>query len=342
MREATHGFGIAHELPRPAATCPSARRFSSTRAVRSAAHGATRRPRCRTSTSCSRPPGLCSPRRRALPRRAGWLATWPALRARRLALPRARATPIPGEAATGDHLQAVYHLWLVGHQLEHGARAVARPVHLPAGEPARASTSAAGRSGFRSGRSTRLRAGPRVEPVVLLTYLAAGGVRPPLAARARAAARARHSSAGSPSRSRRTASRRAPAICAGRSRCCCRSRSGRSSGRAAARAGGSSLRGGALAVDPVSGHLHLALGAVPFFLAYALCALAEPAAGRGALARRGGRRRRAARRPARRSRARSRRRPLARGGRALLRDRARFRHPPRRGTGSRASSSSAG
>ena len=25
-----------------------------------------------------------------------------------------------GEAAPGDHLQTVYHLWLVGHQLEHG------------------------------------------------------------------------------------------------------------------------------------------------------------------------------------------------------------------------------
>ncbi|MGB2875064.1 MAG: hypothetical protein WBB76_06260 [Gaiellaceae bacterium] len=30
------------------------------------------------------------------------------------------AEPVPGEAAAGDHLQAVYHLWLVGHQLEHG------------------------------------------------------------------------------------------------------------------------------------------------------------------------------------------------------------------------------
>ena len=32
----------------------------------------------------------------------------------------ARGTPISGEAAAGDHLQAEYHLWLVGHQLEHG------------------------------------------------------------------------------------------------------------------------------------------------------------------------------------------------------------------------------
>jgi hypothetical protein len=32
----------------------------------------------------------------------------------------ARAEAIQGEASVGDHLQAVYHLWLVGHQLEHG------------------------------------------------------------------------------------------------------------------------------------------------------------------------------------------------------------------------------
>ncbi len=32
----------------------------------------------------------------------------------------ARAEVIHGEASVGDHLQAVYHLWLVGHQLEHG------------------------------------------------------------------------------------------------------------------------------------------------------------------------------------------------------------------------------
>ena len=32
----------------------------------------------------------------------------------------ARGTPVPGEAAAGDHLQAEYHLWLVGHQLSNG------------------------------------------------------------------------------------------------------------------------------------------------------------------------------------------------------------------------------
>jgi hypothetical protein len=33
----------------------------------------------------------------------------------------AHGTPVPGEAAAGDHLQAEYHLWLVGHQLSRGA-----------------------------------------------------------------------------------------------------------------------------------------------------------------------------------------------------------------------------
>jgi hypothetical protein len=32
----------------------------------------------------------------------------------------ARGTIVPGEAAAGDHLQAEYHLWLVGHQLSRG------------------------------------------------------------------------------------------------------------------------------------------------------------------------------------------------------------------------------
>jgi hypothetical protein len=50
---------------------------------------------------------------------AGLLATAPQLEhvgSRFLA----EATPVPGEAAAGDHLQAEYHLWLVGDQLERG------------------------------------------------------------------------------------------------------------------------------------------------------------------------------------------------------------------------------
>jgi hypothetical protein len=51
---------------------------------------------------------------------AGAAATWPAIREaddRFLA----RAAPGYGEAAAGDHLQLGYNLWLVGHQLERGA-----------------------------------------------------------------------------------------------------------------------------------------------------------------------------------------------------------------------------
>jgi hypothetical protein len=50
---------------------------------------------------------------------AGVVATWPALQHAGSHF-LARATTIPGEASAGDHLQAEYHLWLVGHQLEHG------------------------------------------------------------------------------------------------------------------------------------------------------------------------------------------------------------------------------
>ena len=32
----------------------------------------------------------------------------------------AGGAPGHGEAAPGDHLQTLYHLWLPGHQLEHG------------------------------------------------------------------------------------------------------------------------------------------------------------------------------------------------------------------------------
>src|SRR4029453_2911606 len=50
---------------------------------------------------------------------AGVVATWPALQHAGSHF-LARATTLSGEASAGDHLQAEYHLWLVGHQLEHG------------------------------------------------------------------------------------------------------------------------------------------------------------------------------------------------------------------------------
>ncbi|MGZ8795119.1 MAG: hypothetical protein ACXW0F_10830, partial [Gaiellaceae bacterium] len=46
-------------------------------------------------------------------------ATWPAtLHARSHFL--SGGAPAHGEASPGDHLQSLYHYWLVGHQLEHG------------------------------------------------------------------------------------------------------------------------------------------------------------------------------------------------------------------------------
>jgi hypothetical protein len=50
---------------------------------------------------------------------AGAAATWPAiLHARSNFL--SGGAPAHGEASPGDHLQTLYHYWLVGHQLEHG------------------------------------------------------------------------------------------------------------------------------------------------------------------------------------------------------------------------------
>jgi hypothetical protein len=50
---------------------------------------------------------------------AGLATTWPAVRDAGSSFV-AGGAPGHGEAAPGDHLQTVYHLWLVGHQLEHG------------------------------------------------------------------------------------------------------------------------------------------------------------------------------------------------------------------------------
>jgi hypothetical protein len=50
---------------------------------------------------------------------AGVAATWPAVQhARSYFL--SGGAPAHGEASPGDHLQTLYHYWLVGHQLEHG------------------------------------------------------------------------------------------------------------------------------------------------------------------------------------------------------------------------------
>jgi hypothetical protein len=67
---------------------------------------------------------------------AGALATWPAVRELRSAF-LARADPSYGEAASGDHLQLGYALWLVGHQLERLAAPWRDPYSFqPVAEPA--------------------------------------------------------------------------------------------------------------------------------------------------------------------------------------------------------------
>jgi hypothetical protein len=50
---------------------------------------------------------------------AGVAATWPAVQHARSNFLSGGA-PAHGEASPGDHLQTLYHYWLVGHQLEHG------------------------------------------------------------------------------------------------------------------------------------------------------------------------------------------------------------------------------
>jgi hypothetical protein len=50
---------------------------------------------------------------------AGAAATWPAIQHARSHFLSGGA-PAHGEASPGDHLQTLYHYWLVGHQLEHG------------------------------------------------------------------------------------------------------------------------------------------------------------------------------------------------------------------------------
>ena len=50
---------------------------------------------------------------------AGVAATWPAVQHARTSF-LADGAPGYGAAAPGDHLQTLYHLWLVGHQLDHG------------------------------------------------------------------------------------------------------------------------------------------------------------------------------------------------------------------------------
>ena len=186
----------------------------------------------------------------------------------------ARAEAIQGEASVGDHLQAVYHLWLVGHQLEHG--------HAPWLDPWTFRPESSPRVNF-GGWPFGLPYWPlwaAFGPVagwnvlLLLTYLAAGGFAylwlrelrlPPGAALCGGLAfeLAPYRVAQSAGHLRGMIAVLLPlALWAFE-----RSRRGSRWWLA--------LAGAAIASIPFS-DLHLALGAVPFFLVYALCRTREP------------------------------------------------------------------
>ena len=167
------------------------------------------RARCRTSTSCWRPPRLCSARLRASTGRGA--SSRPSRRSSTAGRSfMAGGAPGHGEAAPGDHLQTGYRLWLVGHQLEHGRAAVARPVHLPARGGPQPNAGLAVRA-RRTGRSSRV-LGPVLAwnvftllclfgaGVLALLWLRELGLSPLAAARRRARVRDRARTASMQSR----------------------------------------------------------------------------------------------------------------------------------------------
>jgi len=194
----------------------------------------------------------------------------------------ARAENIPGEAASGDHLQAVYHLWLVGHQLDHG--------RAPWRDPYTFQPESSPRVNF-GGWPLGLPFWPLAAAfgtvvawnlLMLLTYLAAGGftylwlrelLMPPGAALVGGLAftLAPYRVAQSAGHLRGPISVLLPlALWAFE-----RARHGSRWWLVAA--------GAAIASIPFE-DLHLALGAVPFFLVYALCRSRRPWLVAGALA----------------------------------------------------------
>ena len=228
-RGGARGFGHRRSSTAGWRTSPGGRRSSSTRAVRSAAHGATRRRGARLGRAARGRAGFVAPRLRALPRGRRRSRTWPALRDAPDELPRA-GPAARGEVAPGDHLQTAYQLWLPGHQLERGRR---RGSTRTASSRRRRSgrTSRAGRSGSSSGRWTRcFGTVARVEPVRPARPTSAPARRPlPWLRELRAALR-RGARRRARVRARALPGRRsAGGTCSGRWRCCCRSRSGRSS-----------------------------------------------------------------------------------------------------------------
>ncbi|MFN2466529.1 MAG: hypothetical protein ABR521_00125, partial [Gaiellaceae bacterium] len=203
---------------------------------------------------------------------AGLAATWPAVRdagSRYLA----EGAEGHGEAAPGDHLQTGYRLWLVGHQLERGRAPWRDPYEFrpevgaqlnPAGWPfglpywplARAFGAVGGWNAF-----------------ILLSYLGAGGLacwwlrslglgRGPALVGGLAYALAPYRVAQSAGHLLGVIAMLLPLALLGLER-------GRRPGRA--HYAWLALAGAALASIPLSGQVHLALGAIPFFCLYAAC-----------------------------------------------------------------------
>jgi hypothetical protein len=193
---------------------------------------------------------------------AGVWATWPAVREANdafLALPDAR----PGEASPGDHLQVGYQLWLVGHRLGEGA--------TPWTDPYSFRPRADGVTVFQGWLfglplwPLFAAFGPVIawNAFVLASYVLAGGFSA-LWLRALGLARA-------------------AALIGGLAFALAPYRVAQSTGHLlgplsallplalwALERRRLVLAGAALTAIPLSGQLHLALGAIPFFLAYAL------------------------------------------------------------------------
>ena len=224
--------------------------------------------------------GLGSPT--ALYLAAGVAATWPAVTDARSKFLSGGA-PAHGEASPGDHLQTLYHYWLVGHQLEHGRAPWRDPYTFrPEAKPqANFSGWPYGILFWPLGAALGLVAGWNVLQILL--YVLAG-----LAACAWL---------------RELDLPRGPALAGGLAFAIAPYRVEQSVGHLLgpisilipvslwaferARRGSNwwlLAAGAALASIPLSGQVHLALGAIPFFVAYALCRTRDPRLLLGAVA----------------------------------------------------------
>ena len=236
------------------------------RRTSSAGHGGTRRASCPTSTSCSRPPlALVT----LLYAAAAFVATWPAVGS----LPSefiANDGGGGGEPPAGDHLQSVYRFWLVGHQLEQGERLEDPYSFQPIVEP---QTVLGGWPFGLPFWPLNAAFGPVVAwNILLFGAIVGAGLLTYGWLRALTLSQAPRPSAAWPSPSRRTGWSRAPAICWGGLRCSYRWPCSPSSARVTpgrrVHAWGALAAAATISI-PLSGQLHLALGAVPFIVAYA-------------------------------------------------------------------------